>query len=69
MGVVELLIILGIILLLFGASQVPKLARSLGRSSREFKEGLREGAREEPQPQQTPPTTTSSTPEGQTPAE
>ncbi len=51
MGVPELLIILAIVLLLFGASQLPKLARSLGKSSREFKQGLREGAREEEQSQ------------------
>lgn len=41
----ELLIILGIILLLFGASRLPALARSLGKSTREFKEGMHEGER------------------------
>ena len=43
-GAAELLIILAIILLLFGAAKLPQLARSLGKSSREFKQGLREGA-------------------------
>jgi sec-independent protein translocase protein TatA len=40
----ELLIILLVVLLLFGASRLPKLARSMGQASKEFKEGLREGA-------------------------
>lgn len=38
-GLTELLVILVIILLLFGASQLPKLARGLGRSIHEFKQG------------------------------
>jgi len=36
----DLLIILGIVVLLFGSSQLPKLARSLGQASKEFKKGL-----------------------------
>lgn len=45
-GATELLIVLGIILLLFGASRLPALARSLGKSTREFKQGMHEGERE-----------------------
>jgi sec-independent protein translocase protein TatA len=45
-GATELLIVLGIILLLFGASRLPVLARSLGKSTREFKQGMHEGDRE-----------------------
>ncbi len=37
-GPTELLIIFGIILLLFGAKNVPKLAGSLGRGIREFRQ-------------------------------
>jgi sec-independent protein translocase protein TatA len=45
-GATELLIVLGIILLLFGASRLPALARSLGKSTREFKQGMHEDERE-----------------------
>ncbi len=40
----EWFIVLGVIVLLFGAKKLPELARSLGRSSSEFKKGLKEGA-------------------------
>jgi sec-independent protein translocase protein TatA len=40
----ELLIVLVVILVLFGGSQLPKLARGLGSAQREFKQGLEEGA-------------------------
>jgi sec-independent protein translocase protein TatA len=39
----EWLIVIGIIVLIFGASQLPKLARSLGSAKGEFEKGLREG--------------------------
>ncbi|HEX9122464.1 MAG TPA: twin-arginine translocase TatA/TatE family subunit [Actinomycetota bacterium] len=42
-GVPELLIVLGVVVLLFGAKKLPELARSLGRSASEFKAGMREG--------------------------
>jgi sec-independent protein translocase protein TatA len=35
----ELFLIVGIIVLLFGGSQLPKLARSLGQAKREFETG------------------------------
>jgi sec-independent protein translocase protein TatA len=44
-GPPELLIVLIIILVLFGASRLPKLARSLGEASNEFKAGLKEGGK------------------------
>ena len=42
MGGTELLIVLVIILLFFGATRVPELARSLGHSMREFRKGASE---------------------------
>jgi sec-independent protein translocase protein TatA len=38
----ELLIIFGIILLLFGATRLPQLGKSLGSGIRNFKKGLAE---------------------------
>jgi sec-independent protein translocase protein TatA len=35
----DILIVLAVVLLLFGSTQIPKLARSLGSASREFKRG------------------------------
>lgn len=46
LGLPELLIILGVIVLVFGAKKLPELARSLGRSSSEFKKGVKEGSAE-----------------------
>ena len=46
LGAPELLIILAVVLLIFGSTRLPKLARSMGQASKEFKEGVREGARE-----------------------
>ena len=39
----ELLVILFIVLLLFGAKKLPELSRSLGKSLGEFKKGQQEG--------------------------
>jgi sec-independent protein translocase protein TatA len=39
-GVPELLIVLLVVLIIFGGSQLPKLARSLGSAHKEFKKGL-----------------------------
>jgi sec-independent protein translocase protein TatA len=43
LGSTELLIILAIILLVFGGTKLPKLARSLGQAQKEFKTGMDEG--------------------------
>lgn len=39
----QLLIVLAIVLLLFGGSKLPKLARSLGEAQKEFRHGLKDG--------------------------
>jgi sec-independent protein translocase protein TatA len=43
-GPTELLIVLAIVLLIFGSTRLPKLARSMGQASKEFREGTRESA-------------------------
>jgi sec-independent protein translocase protein TatA len=47
LGPTELIIILVIVLLLFGTTRLPKLARSLGEASKEFKKGVNEREHEE----------------------
>jgi len=38
-GPVELLVVLGVILLLFGSKKLPELARGLGQAAHEFRRG------------------------------
>jgi sec-independent protein translocase protein TatA len=42
LGLTELVIILGIVLLVFGGRKLPELSRGLGLSIRNFKKGLHE---------------------------
>ena len=44
LGAPELHIVLLVVLLLFGGTKLPKLARSLGTAQKEFKKGTQEGA-------------------------
>jgi sec-independent protein translocase protein TatA len=44
----EALLVLGILALLFGSSQLPKLARSIGSAKGEFERGLRTPLEPEP---------------------
>jgi sec-independent protein translocase protein TatA len=39
----QLIVVLVIVLVLFGGSQLPKLARNLGRAQKEFRDGMGEG--------------------------
>lgn len=41
-GGAEMLVIVGVLVLLFGAKKIPQLARGIGSSFSEFKKGLRE---------------------------
>jgi sec-independent protein translocase protein TatA len=47
LGLIEsewgIIIVLAVVVLVFGGSQLPKLARSLGSAQSEFKKGLAEG--------------------------
>lgn len=47
-GPLELIIVLVVILLLFGSTKLPKLARSIGEASQEFKKGIEAGKDEPP---------------------
>ena len=48
LGTPELVVILVILLLLFGATKLPKLARSIGESAGELRKGLDEGNSKKP---------------------
>ena len=43
----ELILILAVILLLFGSTRLPQLARGMGKSISEFKKGISEGGQED----------------------
>jgi sec-independent protein translocase protein TatA len=59
----ELIIVLVIVLLVFGGSQLPKLAKNMGKAQKEFKEGLAEGMKDEkPAAQATPQASVPPTP-------
>lgn len=44
LGLPELIIILTIIILVFGANRLPEVGRGIGRGIRNFKASLREGS-------------------------
>lgn len=46
-GTTEILLIVAVVFLLFGASRLPQLAKSLGATRKAFKEGMREAEEEE----------------------
>lgn len=43
----ELLIVLLIVVIIFGARKLPDLARSLGASAKEFRKGIEEGTQDD----------------------
>ena len=59
LGPGEILALLGIALVLFGAKRLPEIGRSLGQGMREFKRSIRDISEDEPTP-------TASKPEGGT---
>jgi len=58
----EFLLVIGIVALLFGSSQIPKFARSIGEASKELKKGMAEGQRDDV-PETTPDTPPEPAPE------
>jgi sec-independent protein translocase protein TatA len=54
MGAQELMVILVIVLVLFGGSKLPDLAKSLGKSMKEFKKGIGSDSDEEQAPKPGP---------------
>jgi sec-independent protein translocase protein TatA len=43
LGLPELLVILVIVVLIFGANRLPQLARGMGSAVKEFKDGMKDG--------------------------
>ena len=46
-GTTEIILIVAVLFLLFGASRLPQLAKSLGQSRKAFKDGMREAEEDE----------------------
>ena len=46
LGMNELLVVLLIVVIVFGPTQIPKLTRMMGKGVKQFKEGLDEADRE-----------------------
>lgn len=51
-GTTEIILIVAVVFLLFGATRLPQLAKSLGQTRKAFKEGMREAEEEEKAEQQ-----------------
>ena len=47
LGTTEIILIVAVLFLIFGASRLPQLAKSLGQTRKAFKEGMREAEEEE----------------------
>lgn len=45
-GTTEIILVVAVLFLLFGASRLPQLAKSIGQSKRAFKEGMDEADKE-----------------------
>jgi sec-independent protein translocase protein TatA len=46
-GTTEIILIIAVVFLLFGATRLPQLAKSIGQSRKAFKEGMREAEEED----------------------
>jgi len=52
LGTTEIILIVAVLFLLFGASRLPQLAKSFGQTRKAFKDGMREAEEEEQMEQQ-----------------
>ena len=59
LGLTEILILLLVLLLVFGARRIPEIGASIGQGIQEFKRSLKDGGEEVPRP--VPPPSTAST--------
>ena len=55
LGVPELLLILLIVIIIFGANKLPQLGRGLGEGMRNFRESIKSGSEEPPKDKSAPP--------------
>ena len=46
LGTTEILLICGVVVLLFGATAIPKFAKNIGKAKSEFEKGVKEGSKE-----------------------
>ncbi|RTZ98059.1 MAG: twin-arginine translocase TatA/TatE family subunit [Deltaproteobacteria bacterium] len=52
LGPMELIIILVIILIIFGAGKLPEIGGGMGKAIRNFKSGVKDSSKEDPKPGQ-----------------
>ena len=48
LGIPELIIILAIVILIFGANRLPEIGRGIGKGIRNFKDATKDGAQTSP---------------------
>ena len=53
-GTTEILIIAAVVLVLFGATAIPRFAKSLGQAKAEFEKGVKEGKGKKEEKKETP---------------
>jgi sec-independent protein translocase protein TatA len=61
LGMPELLVVLAIVVLLFGAKKIPDLAKGMGRGIKDFKQAIKEDEVKEIATKDEPKTTTTTT--------
>ena len=54
LGPIEVVVILGLVVLVFGAKKIPMIARSLGEGIRNFKGEVKSGSEDEEEPRKLP---------------